>query len=85
MTHHDYKVSQQIEAEKYPFYALIMAAMRKADSENAGKLRSLWPDTSVELNYRYWSAGGFVPGEDGYTADGDDNLPFERPAGQVSA
>jgi len=85
MSHHDYTVSRQIEAENYPFYALIMAAMRKADSENAGKFQRAWPEVSAELNYRYWSTGGLMPGEEGYSPDGDDNLPFERPAGQVSA
>jgi hypothetical protein len=74
MTHHDYQVSKTIEAENYPFRALIMAAMRKADSTNARKLQAAWPEVSAELHYRYWSAGGFMPGEDGYTAVGDDNL-----------
>jgi len=75
MSLHHFQVSQQIEAENYPFYALIMAAMRKADSTNAAKLKSAWPDISTELQYRYWSAGGLLPGEEGYTAVGDDNLP----------
>jgi len=74
MTLHDYEASKTIEAENPPFYALIMAAMRKADSTNASKLRSLWPEVSAELQYRYWSADGLMPGEDGYTAEGDDNL-----------
>ena len=78
MTHYDYEVAMQIEAENYPFYALIMAVMRKADSTNAAKLRSAWPDISAELQYRYWSAGGFMPGEKGYTTVGDDNLPLAK-------
>jgi hypothetical protein len=75
MTHHDYQVSKTIEAANHPFYALIMAAMRKADDNNLSLLKGAWPETHAELNYRYWSAGGLLPGEDGYTAVGDDNLP----------
>jgi len=75
MARNDYLISQQIEAANHPFYALIMAAMRKADSGNAAKLQVAFPEVVKELNYRYWSAGGLLPGEDGYTAVGDDNLP----------
>jgi len=74
MSRNDYEVSRQIESTNPPFYALIMAAMRKADSANASLLQHAWPETVAELNYRYWSAGGFLPGEDGYSRDGDDNI-----------
>ena len=75
MSRNDYEVAKQIESANPPFYALIMAAMRKADSANASLLQHAWPETVAELNYRYWSAGGFMPGEAGYSRDGDDNLP----------
>jgi hypothetical protein len=39
MSLYEYKVSQEISAKDLPFYALIMAAFRKADSINLGKLR----------------------------------------------
>jgi len=74
MTLHDYEVSKAIEVANYPFYALIMAAMRKADSSNQLTLAFGFPEVWKELQYRYWSAGGLMPGEDGYTAAGDDNL-----------
>jgi len=79
MSHHDYLVSQQIEAANHPFHALIMAAMRKADGDNAAKLQVAFPEVVKELHYRYWSAGGLMPGEEGYTTDGDDNLPVPTP------
>lgn len=60
MSHFDYKVSQDIAARDYPFYALIMAAMRKADTQNAAKLRLVFPDTHDELHARYNSPGGFL-------------------------
>ena len=75
MTHNDYEVAKQIESTNPPFYALIMAAMRKADSANASLLQRAWPETVAELNYRYWSAGGLMPGEEGYNPNVDDNLP----------
>lgn len=43
-----------------PFYALIMAAMRKADSYNAEKLRYVFPEVWVELQERYNAPGGFL-------------------------
>lgn len=59
----DYKASQQIAAEDYPFYALIMAAMRKADSTNERKLREAWPEVWEELFTRYNAPGGLLPEE----------------------
>ena len=32
----------------------------------------------VEMQYRYWSAGGLMPGEDGYDPAGDDNLTSDE-------
>jgi len=72
---HSYLASQQISATDPPFSALIMAAYRKADPKNAALLRWAWPELSAEFKARYWSAGGLLPGEAGYDARGDDNLP----------
>ena len=63
MSLYDYKVSQRISAKGHPFYALIMAAMRQADSDNADALRSAFPDTWRELQARYNAPGGSLPGE----------------------
>lgn len=52
-----------------------MAAYRKADTENSAKLRAAWPELCAEMQYRYWSGGGLLPGEPGYDAAYDDNLP----------
>ena len=64
MSHYDYKISQQIAAQDYPFYALIMAAMRKADTRNIELLRVAFPDTYRELKFRYNSPNGFLPEEE---------------------
>jgi hypothetical protein len=73
---HAYRESLRIDADS--FSALIMAAYRKADTANEAKLRAAWPELCVEMQYRYWSAGGLMPGEDGYDPAGDDNLTSDE-------
>ena len=64
MSYFDYKMSQQIAAEDYPFYALIMAAMRQADTDNFELLQIAFPEVWKELNARYHAPKGVLPGED---------------------
>lgn len=63
MSKYDYELSKQISQADPPFYALIMAAMRKADTANVAKLRAQWPDTWDELQARYMAPGGLLPAE----------------------
>lgn len=42
--HYDYIMSQRIDRAGFPFYAIIMAAMRKADDENLQQLQDAFPD-----------------------------------------
>ncbi len=65
MSLHSYKVSQEISKGDPPFSALIMAAMRKADTTNSAKLRSIFPEIWDELEERYWTPGGLVASEGG--------------------
>lgn len=65
MSLHAYKVSQEISKENPPFSALIMAAMRKADTQNAVKLRLAFPEIYDELEERYWTPGGLIASEGG--------------------
>lgn len=58
MSLHEYLESQKIERKRYPFYALIMAAMRQADDNNLWKLRNMWPKVWDELEARYHAPGG---------------------------
>ena len=58
MTLYNYERSIEIAQADYPFYALIMAAMRKADSSNIEKLKEMWPETYNELKARYNAPGG---------------------------
>ena len=60
MSLYDYRASQRLGVGDPPFYALIMAAMRKADSDNTALLRSVFPDTWKELQARYNAPGGCI-------------------------
>lgn len=63
MSYHEYKTSQEISAQDYPFYALIMAAMRQADGINIHRLRMAFPEKYEELKKRYDAPGGKLEGE----------------------
>lgn len=59
----DYKLSLELDAKDYPFYALIMAAMRQADTRNAVALQMMWPEIWDDLQARYQAPGGLLEGE----------------------
>jgi hypothetical protein len=61
---YDYWQSLCLEAEDASFTALIMAAIRKADTVNLGRLKMMFPDIWTEFERRYYAPGGFLP-EDG--------------------
>lgn len=63
MSQYDYQMSQIIAQNDPPFYALIMAAARKADTDNLALLREAFPQTVEELQARYHAPGGVLPGE----------------------
>ena len=60
MSLYDYKRSIVIEERRYPFYALIMAAMRQADSDNRELLCDAFPEVWNELQARYHAPGGVL-------------------------
>ena len=60
MSLYDYKQSQEIAARNYPFYALIMAAMRQADTNNLLMLQTMWPEQWKDLQARYYAPGGIL-------------------------
>lgn len=59
----DYQCSMELLMEDPPFDALIMAAMRKADTTNAARLRGAFPDVWTELQERYNAPGGLLSHE----------------------
>jgi hypothetical protein len=60
MSYHEYMVSREMTSTDPPFYALIMCAMRKADTTNAAKLRAAFPDVWNEFQARYDAPGGVL-------------------------
>ena len=63
MSLYDYEKSKEVAAKDYPFYALVIAAMRQADTDNLEKLSRAFPSTYMELKARYNAPGGLLPGE----------------------
>ena len=61
MSLYDYQVSRELIG--VPFAALIMAAIRKADTGNAERLRAAFPDIDAEVRARYDAPGGRLPHE----------------------
>jgi len=64
MSRYDYLASLKLEGKDVPYYALIMAAMRRADDVNLALLQAAWPEVWVELKARYNAPGGLLPGEE---------------------
>ena len=64
MSLHEYVSSREVVQMRHergwPFYALIMAAMREADSDNLRRLRAAWPQVWDELHARYNAPGGYL-------------------------
>lgn len=63
MSFYDYSRAIEMYKADEPFYALIMAAMLKADTDNLARLRKIFPDINLELTERYHSPGGRIAGE----------------------
>ena len=61
MSFFDYRTSAQMGEAS--FYALIMAAYRRADSKNAALIQAAWPDVVTEVRERYNLPGGMYPHE----------------------
>lgn len=60
MSRYNYEQGKKIACYEFPFYALIQAAMRQADSDNIEKLKKAFPEMWKELHDRYNSPGGFL-------------------------
>jgi hypothetical protein len=63
MSLHEYRAAVALWKSDPPFYALIMAAMYRADSTNAAKLAEAFPEVWDEVNARYHAPGGVLEGE----------------------
>ena len=63
MSRYDYQASKTLALADAPVYALVMAALRQADTGNSAALRSAFPGVWEELKARYYAPGGYLPGE----------------------
>ena len=63
MSLYNYEVGLRISAQGYPFYALVQAAMREADTDNLEKLKAAFPDQWNDLQARYNAPGGVLQEE----------------------
>ena len=61
MSLYDYQQSKKVSLDDPPFASLIMAALRKADTNNAEMLCGCWPEICDELKVRYNAPGGILP------------------------
>jgi len=61
MSLYDYRLSLEISKHDPPFCALIMSAIRKADSTNLEYIRMMWPEVVQEFKRRYHAPGGILP------------------------
>ena len=61
MSRYDYERSKILAEADEPFYGLIMAAMRRADTYNQELLRRAFPDVWKEIEDRYNAPGGVLP------------------------
>jgi hypothetical protein len=60
---YDYEQSRAIDALRPTFAAIVMAAARKADSDNLALLERCWPEIVSEMRARYDAPGGVLKGE----------------------
>lgn len=75
MSLHEYIVSRELSETDPPFYALIMAAVRQADTLNLERLEIAFPRVVAEVRARYNAPGGRLPE--------DDEAPSDKLAGVV--
>lgn len=68
MSLRDFAISREITRSDPPFYALIMAAMRQADTSNLTALSLAFPRVYVEFARRHNAPGGAIPEDRGMTS-----------------
>jgi hypothetical protein len=56
----EYRAASALKRDDLPFYALIAAAMWRADSFNAATLRASFPQVWDDLQARYLAPGGVL-------------------------
>ncbi len=64
MSLYDYHYSEKLSRQDPPMDALLMAAIRKADSTNLARIEAGFPELVAEMKARYNAPLGVIP-EDG--------------------
>ena len=72
MSLHEYLYSKTLGRYDPPFYGLLFAMLRNADSDNVRRIKAMWPERYAEFERRYNAPGGILP-EDEWPADKDGN------------
>ena len=82
MSRREYDQSKYIDRLDPDFYAIVMAAMRRADTENLRMLQNCWPGVWMELQMRYNAPGGVLTGDPGWATDtpASADPPSENPS-----
>jgi len=75
MSYFDYQKSQEVA--NAPFYALIMAAMRNADTDNLEAMKAIWPNVWSELKARYNAPAGCLSYDEFVRYIGDESVTKE--------
>lgn len=60
---HSFHAGMELAKSDPPFYALIAAAMVKADTHNAELLRACWPQVFEDAQKRYNAPNGMIEGD----------------------
>lgn len=66
MSLHEYRRAVELKRADEPFYALVMAAIMRADSNNLARFAEAFPETYYETLRRYNAPGGVL------SPDGDE-------------
>lgn len=64
-THEEYQLSSSVTLLDAPFYSLLCALFRQADSDNLALLEDAFPETLHTFKKRVNAPGGLLPGETG--------------------
>jgi hypothetical protein len=64
MSQYDYERAKALDYAAEPFAALIMAAFRRADTDNSARLEAAFPEIVTEQKRRYCAPGGVLPEEE---------------------
>lgn len=60
MSLYDWRWAESRAADDAPFYGLLFALIRRADTHNLERIRSAWPRHVAEAERRYNSPGGLL-------------------------